>query len=149
MRRPGPRAGPATPGRHGVGAAPAGSRPWRRTACAPCQVAAAHDRAAHGEPCPGTGGGQPSRPPPGFCRADAAILAAPPGAGREVAVTGLPGLPPRRFAAPLSAAVALVLAVTAALIFVAVVRGLAPAPSGHQAGTPILVPHPTSGPFGS
>jgi len=42
-----------------------------------------------------------------------------------------------------------VLAVTAALIFAAAVRGLASAPSGHQAGTPILVPHPTPGPFGS
>jgi hypothetical protein len=78
---------------------------------------------------------------------DAAIPAT--GADIEIPVTGLQGLPPRRFAAPLTAAVALVLAVTAALIFVAVVRGLAPAPSGHQAGTPILVPHPAPGPFGS
>ena len=60
--------GPATPGRHGAGAAPAVSRPWRRAACAPCQ-AAAHDRAAHREPCPGAGRGQPARPSTGFGRA--------------------------------------------------------------------------------
>jgi len=92
-----------------------------------------------------------SRPdrPRGSAGRDAAVKAATAGASREVAVTGLPGLPPRRFAAPLAAAVALVLAVTAALIFAAAVRGLASAPSGHQAGTPILVPHPTPGPFGS
>jgi len=89
---------------------------------------------------------RPDRPQSSAGR-DAAIPAT--GAGLEVPVTGLPGLPPRRFAAPLTAAVALVLAVTAALIFVAVVRGLAPAPSGHRAGTPILVPHPAPGPFGS
>jgi len=80
---------------------------------------------------------------------DAAILAATSGASLEVQGTGLPGLPPRRFAALLTAAVALVLAVTAAVIFAAAVRGLAPAPGGHQAGTPILVPHPAPGPFGS
>jgi len=92
-----------------------------------------------------------SRPdrPRGSAGRDAAIQAAAAGAGREVAVTGLPGLPPRRFAAPQAAAVALVLAVTAAVIFAAAVRGLAPAPSGHRAGTPVLVPHPTPGPFGS
>ena len=92
--------------------------------------------------------GRPGRPR-GSAGRDAAILAAPPGASREVAVTGLPGLPPRRFAAPLTAAAALVLALTAALIFAAAVRGLAPAPGGHHAGTPILVPHPAPGPFGS
>jgi len=66
-----------------------------------------------------------SRPdrPRGSAGRDAAVKAATAGVSREVAVTGLPGLPPRRFAAPLSAAVALVLAVTAALIFVAAVRG--------------------------
>ena len=91
---------------------------------------------------------RPDRPTSSAGR-DAAIQAAAAGASREIPVTGLPGLPPRRFAAPLTAAVALVLAVTAALIFAAAVRGLAPAPSGHQAGGPILVPHPTPGPFGS
>jgi len=91
-----------------------------------------------------------SRPdrPPGSAEREAAILAATTGVSIEVPVTG-PGLPPGRFAAPLAAAVALVLAVTAALIFVAVVRGLASAPSGHRTGTPIVVPHPTPGPFGS
>jgi hypothetical protein len=67
----------------------------------------------------------------------------------EVPVTGLPQLSSRRLAAPITAAVALVLAVTAALIFVAVVRGLAAAPGGHRTRTPIVVPHPTPGPFGS
>ena len=92
-----------------------------------------------------------SRPdhPRGSAGRDAAILVAAAGASREVAVTGLPGVPPRRFAAPLTATVALVLAVTAALIFAAAVRGLAPVPSGHQPGTPVLVPHPAPGPFGS
>jgi len=76
-------------------------------------------------------------------------MAAATGTGVEPPVTGLPGLPPRWLAAPLTAAVALVLAVTAALIFAAAVRGLAPAPGGHQAGTPVLLPHPAPGPFGS
>jgi hypothetical protein len=69
-----------------------------------------------------------SRPdrPRGSAGRDAAILAATPGASLEVQGTGLPGLPPRRFAAPLTAAVALVLAVTAALIFAAAVRGTGP-----------------------
>jgi|APPan5920702752_1055751.scaffolds.fasta_scaffold79403_1 hypothetical protein len=89
---------------------------------------------------------RPDRPTSSAGR-DAAIPAT--GAGIEIPVTGLPGLPPRRFAAPLTAAVALVLAVTAAVIFASAVRGLAPAPSEHQAGTPILVPHPAPGPFGS
>ena len=93
-------------------------------------------------------GSRPGRPRSSAGR-EGAILAAATGASIEVPVTGLPGLPPRRFAAPLTAAVALVLAVTAALIFVAAVRGLAPAPSGHRTGTPVVVPHPTPGPFGS
>jgi hypothetical protein len=42
-----------------------------------------------------------------------------------------------------------VLAVTAALIFVVVARGLAPAPAGHRTGTPVLAPHPAPGPPGS
>jgi hypothetical protein len=62
-------------------------------------------------------------------------------------------LEPRRFPVPIAAAVALVvalaLAVTAVLIFVAVSRGLAPGPSGHRTGTPVVVPHPTPGPFGN
>jgi hypothetical protein len=55
----------------------------------------------------------------------------------------------RRFPAPIAVGVALVLAVTAALIVVAVWRGLAPAPAGHRTGPPIVVPHPAPGPFGS
>ena len=59
-----------------------------------------------------------SRPdrPRSSAEREAAILAAATGASIEVPVTGLPGLPPRRFAAPLTAAVAQVPAVTAALI---------------------------------
>jgi hypothetical protein len=45
--------------------------------------------------------------------------------------------------------VALVLAVTAALILVVVARGLAAAPSGDRTGTPVVVPHPAPGPSGS
>jgi len=67
----------------------------------------------------------------------------------EVPVTSFPGLPPRRLPAPVAAAVALVLAMTAALIFIAVSRALAPGPGGCRTGTPIVVPHPTPGPFGS
>ena len=55
----------------------------------------------------------------------------------------------RRFPAPIAAGVALVLAVTAALIVIALWRGLAPAPAGLRTGTPIVVPHPAPGPPGS
>jgi hypothetical protein len=55
----------------------------------------------------------------------------------------------RRFPVLIAAGVALVLAVTAALIVVAISRGLAPAPGGHRTGTPVVVPHPAPGPFGS
>jgi hypothetical protein len=55
----------------------------------------------------------------------------------------------RRFPAPITVAVALVLAVTAALIVVAVWRGLAPASTGLRSGTPVVVPHPAPGPSGS
>src|SRR5262249_56727447 len=36
-------AGPAARGYHGAGTAPAGSRPWWRAACGPCQAAAARN----------------------------------------------------------------------------------------------------------
>ena len=55
----------------------------------------------------------------------------------------------RRFPAPVAVGVALVLAVTAALILIAVWRGLAPSPAGHRTGTPVVVPHPAPGPPGS
>jgi hypothetical protein len=55
----------------------------------------------------------------------------------------------RQLLAPIAVAVALVLAVTAALILIAVWRGLAPAPIAHRTGTPIVVPHPAPGPSGS
>ena len=55
----------------------------------------------------------------------------------------------RRFPAQITVAVALVLAVTAAVILITVWRGLAPAPAGHRTGTPIVVPHPAPGPPGS
>ena len=55
----------------------------------------------------------------------------------------------RRFPAPIAVGVAVVLAVTAAVILIAVWRGLAPAPAGLRAGTPIVVPHPAPGPSGS
>ena len=55
----------------------------------------------------------------------------------------------RRFAVPVSIGVALVLAVTAALIVIAVWRGLAPAPAGYRTGTPVVAPHPAPGPSGS
>jgi hypothetical protein len=67
----------------------------------------------------------------------------------EVPVSRPAGPQHRRFPAPIAIGVALVLAVTAALIVVAVWRGLAPAPVGHRTGTPIVVPHPAPGPFGS
>ena len=37
----------------------------------------------------------------------------------------------------------------AAVILIAVARGLAPAPAGQRTGTPIVVPHPAPGPSGS
>jgi hypothetical protein len=80
---------------------------------------------------------------------EGAIMATTTSALIEVPVTASPGLPRRRLPALIAAAVTLVLAVTAALIFVAVSRGLAPGPTGHWTGTPIVVPHPTPGPFGS
>jgi len=55
----------------------------------------------------------------------------------------------RRFAVPVAVGVALMLAVTAALMFIAVSRGAAPASAGHRTGTPVIMPHPTPGPFGS
>jgi hypothetical protein len=54
----------------------------------------------------------------------------------------------RRFPAPIAVGVALVLAVTAALIFIMVWRGLALVPDGHWTGTR-TVPHAAPGPFGS
>jgi hypothetical protein len=68
----------------------------------------------------------------------------------EVPVSRPAGQRHRRFPAPVALGVALVLAVTAALIVVAVWRGLAPAaPVGHRTGTPVVVPHPAPGPSGS
>jgi len=55
----------------------------------------------------------------------------------------------RRFPALIAVGVALVLAVTAALILIAVARGLAPAHAGHLTGTSIVVPHPAPGPSGN
>ena len=55
----------------------------------------------------------------------------------------------RQLLALIAIGVALVLAVTAALILIAVWRGLAPVPVGHRTGTPIVVPHPAPGPPGS
>ena len=55
----------------------------------------------------------------------------------------------RQLLALIAVGVALVLAVTAALIVIAVCHGLAPAPAGHRTGTPIVVPHPAPGPPGS
>jgi len=76
-------------------------------------------------------------------------MAATTAATTEVPVTSFPALPPRRLPAPIAAAVTLVLAMTAALIFIAVSRGLAPGPGGCRTETPIVVPRPTPGPFGS
>jgi hypothetical protein len=56
---------------------------------------------------------------------------------------------PRRFPVPIAVGVALVLAVRAALIVIAVSRGLAPASVGHRTGTPVVVPHSAPGPSGS
>ena len=67
----------------------------------------------------------------------------------EVSASRLAAPRRRRFPAPMAAGVALVLAVTAALILIAVWRGLAPSPAGHRTGTPIVVPHPAPGPPGS
>ena len=59
------------------------------------------------------------------------------------------GLQHRQLLALIAVGVALVLAVTAALILIAVARGLAPAPACHPSGTPIVAPHPAPGPPGS
>jgi hypothetical protein len=67
----------------------------------------------------------------------------------EVPVNRPARLQHRRFPALIAAGVALALAVTAVLIFIAVSRGLAPAPIGHPTGTPVVVPHPTPGPSGN
>ena len=67
----------------------------------------------------------------------------------EVPVSRPPGLQHRRFPELIAVGVAQVLAVTAALIFVVVARGLAPAPSGDRTGTPVVMPHPAPGPSGS
>jgi hypothetical protein len=67
----------------------------------------------------------------------------------EVPVSRPAGPQHRRFPPLIAVGVALVLAVTAALILIAVARGLAPAPAGHRTGTPIVVPHPVPGPSGS
>ena len=55
----------------------------------------------------------------------------------------------QRCIAQLAVAVALLLAVTTGLIFLALTRGPAPASTGNQSGTPIVMPHPAPGPFGS
>jgi len=52
-------------------------------------------------------------------------------------------------AAPLAAGVALMLAAVTLLVFIAVTRVPAPAPTSHQTGTQVAVPHPAPGPFGS
>jgi hypothetical protein len=67
----------------------------------------------------------------------------------EVPVSSPAGPRHRRFPAPVAVGVAVVLAVTAALIVIAAWRGLAPAPVGHRTGTPVIVPHPAPGPRGS
>jgi ferric-dicitrate binding protein FerR (iron transport regulator) len=55
----------------------------------------------------------------------------------------------RRFPAPAAVGVALVLAVTAALIVIAIWRGLASAPAGRLTGTLAVVSHLAPGPPGS
>jgi hypothetical protein len=45
--------------------------------------------------------------------------------------------------------IALVVTVTAVLISIAVSRDMAPASGGHRSGSPIVVPNPVPGPFGS
>jgi len=67
----------------------------------------------------------------------------------EVPVSRPPRPQHRRFPVLIAVGVALVLAVTAALILVVVARGLAAAPSGDRTGTPVVVPHPAPGPSGS
>ena len=81
------------------GTAPAGSPPWRRSACSPCGAVAAHDRAAHRAHAPAPAG--PSCPgrsdrPGVSARREAVILAAAMGPSLEVPVTSLPGLPRAR-----------------------------------------------------
>jgi hypothetical protein len=60
-----------------------------------------------------------------------------------------PRLQHRQLLALIAVGVTLVLAVTVALLFIAVACGLAPGPVGHRAGTPVVVPHPAPGPSGS
>jgi hypothetical protein len=57
--------------------------------------------------------------------------------------------PRQRFETSLAVCVGLLLAVSTLLIFIAVSRSPAPASTGHRIGTPIIVPSPTPGPFGS
>jgi hypothetical protein len=66
----------------------------------------------------------------------------------SVPVSRAVGLPHRRFRAATAVVCALVLA-AAALMSVAVSRYTASAASDHRPGMPIVVPHPTPGPFGS
>ena len=67
----------------------------------------------------------------------------------KVPVSRLAGRQHRQLPALIAAGVALVLAVTAALILIAVTRALAPAPAGDRTGTPVVMPHPVPGPSGS
>ena len=67
----------------------------------------------------------------------------------KVPVSPAAGLQHRQLLALIAVGVALVLAVTVALIVIAVARGLVPAPAGYRIGTPIVVPHPAPGPPGS
>jgi hypothetical protein len=67
----------------------------------------------------------------------------------KVPVSRPAGLQHRQLLALITVGVALVLAVTAALIVIRVARGLASAPAGHRTGTPVVVPHPALGPSGS
>jgi len=52
-------------------------------------------------------------------------------------------------AAPVAVGIALMLAVTIALIFIALGHGVATGSNDPRPGQPVTVPHPTPGPFGS
>jgi hypothetical protein len=55
----------------------------------------------------------------------------------------------RRVPALMAVGIALMLTATAVLISSANSRVLAPTPTSHRTGAPIVVPHPSPGPFGS
>jgi len=57
--------------------------------------------------------------------------------------------PRQRFETPIAVCVGLLLAVTTLLVYIALSRSPAPAPTVHRTGTQGVVPNQSPGPFGS